>query len=191
MRAICTGRRARNKPNTRRVRRARSTRGLHPEAQPEATCTSLGTHSTIKRVFVHLPCGGVPSSACHAAPRTLTVAGAAPSVPAVAVVGVLAAAAAAPGAAMEDTWAAAGTRGAGTCRGRTHKEGSTSSKASVADLSSSAGTSTAAHTHTPNTATATPPSSSAEHAERPERLKYGKARPKAVTESNVQNAEHA
>ena len=60
------------------TRKTRRTRGLHPEAQPEATCKSLGTHSTnVQRAPVHLPCAGVPSPAPSpgylAAPRALTV----------------------------------------------------------------------------------------------------------------------
>ena len=141
----------------------------------------------MQRAPVHLPCAGVPSPACHVAPRALTVVVAAPEIPAVAVavVGVVAvAAAAASGAAVEDTWAAAGTRD-GACTGRTHMGGSRSSKASFPDPSSSAGTRTATHTHT---AAATPPSLSAEHVERAKQLKYGKALPEVVTESNMHTA---
>ena len=116
MQPISSGKQGGNKPNTCGTRRTRSTGGLHPEAQPEATCKSLGTHSIMQRAPVHLPCAGVPSPACHAAPRALTVA-AAPEVPAVAVAGVVvvaaaAAAAAALGATVEDMLVAAGTQGA-------------------------------------------------------------------------------
>ena len=116
---------------------------------------------------------------------------AAPEVPVLVVaelVAAAAAAAAASGAAVKDTWAAAGTRVAGIRRGRTHIGGSRSSKASVPDPSSSAGTRTAAHTQTPDSAAATPPSLSTEYVERAKRLKNGKARAEAATESSVQNA---
>ena len=45
----------------------------------------------------------------------------------------------------------------------------------------------AAHTDT-HAAAATPPSLSAEHVERSNQVKHGKANPEAVTESNVQTA---
>ena len=146
----------------------------------------------MQRAPVHLPCAGVPSPTCHATPRALTVVVvvAAPKVPAVAVAvaGVVAVVvAAASGAAVEDTWAAVGTRGASTCTGPTHTGGTRSSKASFPDPSSSADTRTAAHTHT-HTAAATPPSLSAEHVERAKDLKYGKAHSEAVIESNVHTA---
>ena len=168
-----------NKTNTCGTRRARRTRGLHPQAQPEATCKSPGTHSTnVQRAPVHLPCAGVPYAApcppCLAAPRapTVVVVVAAAEVPAVvALVGVVAMAVAAAWVAVEDTWVAAGTRGAGTCTGRTHTGGSRRSKALFPDPSSSAGTCAAAHTRTAadtdtHTAAATPPNLCAEHVER-------------------------
>ena len=74
---------------------------------------------------------GLPEIWEYAAPRALTVVVvvAAPKVPAVVeLVGVVAVAVAASSVAVEDTWAAAGTRGAGTCTGRTHRGGSRSSK---------------------------------------------------------------
>ena len=83
-------------------------------------------------------------------------------------------AAAAPAAAVGDTWAAVGTRGAGTW---THRGRSTSSKASVPGPSSLAGTRTAAH---PDAAGATPPSLFVEHVERAEQLKYRKACPDTI-----------
>ena len=180
-------------PNTCRTHKTQRTQGQDLEAQPEATCKSLGTQSTVQRTSVHLPFKEVPSPAFHAAPGTLTLAVTGPSIPAVAVEGAVAGvvvAAAAPNAAVGDMWAAVGARGAGTCRGWTHRGGSRSLKASVPGPSSSAGTRTAAHTHTPDTAAATPHSLSAEHAERAERVKYRKASPEALTKSNVQNAKH-
>ena len=184
------------KTNTCGTRRTRRTRGPHPEAHPEATCKSPGTHSTnVQRAPVHLPCAGVPSPApspaCLAAPRTVAVVMA--EVPAaVALVGSPAVAVAAALLAVEDTWVAADTRRAGTCTGRTHTGGSRSSKA-FPDPSSSAGTRTAAHTritaHTDtHAAAATPPSLSAQHVERANQVKHGKANPEAVTECNVQTA---
>ena len=104
----------------------------------------------------------------------------------VALVGSPAVAVAAASPAVEDTWVAANTRGAGTCTGRTHTGGSRSSKA-FPDPSSSAGTRTAAHTDTHAAAdTHAPPSLSAEHVEHAKQVKHGKANPEAVTESNVQ-----
>ena len=190
------------KTNTCGTRRTPRTRGPHPEAHPEATCKSTGTHSTnVQRAPVHLPFAGVPSPApppaCLAAPRKVAVVVA--EVPAaVAVVGVVAlvgspaVAVAAALLASEDTWVAADTRGARTRTGRTHTGGSRSSKA-FPDPSSSAGTRTAAHTriaaHTDTHAdAATPPSLSTEHVERANQVKHGKANPEAVTESNVQTA---
>ena len=192
------------KTNTCGMRRTRRTRAPHPEAHPEATRKSPGTHSThVQRARVHLPCAGVPSPgpspACLAAPRTVAVVVA--KVPAaVAVVGVVAlvgspaVAVAAASPAVEDMWVAADTRGAGTWTGRTRTGGSRSSKA-FPDPSSSAGTRTAAHTriaaHTDTHAAAdthAPPSLSAEHVERAKQVKHGKANPEAVTESNVQTA---
>ena len=157
----------------------------------------------MQRAPVHLPCAGfpspVPSPACLAAPRTVAVVVA--DVPAaVAVVGVVAlvgspaVAVAAALLAVEDTWVAADTRGAGTCTAPTHTGGSRSSKA-FPDPSSSAGTRTAAHTriaaHTDTHAAAdthAPPSLSAEHVERTKQVKQGKANLEAVTESNVRTA---
>ena len=190
------------KTNTCGTRRTPRTRGPHPEAHPEATCKSPGTHSTnVQRAPVDLPCAGVPSPApfpaCLVAPRTVAVVVA--EVPAaVAVVGVVAlvgspaVAVAADLFAVEDAWVAAGTRGAGTCTGRTHTGGSRSSKA-FPDPSSSASTRTVAHTriaaHTDtHAAAATPLSLSAEHVERTNQVKHGKANPEAVTQSNVQTA---
>ena len=87
---------------------------------------------------------------------------------------------------------AADTRGAGTCTGRTYTGGFRSSKA-FPDPPPSAGTRTAAHTRiAANTDThataATPPSLSAEHVERANQVKHGKANPEAVTKSNMQTA---
>ena len=187
------------------TRRTRRTRGSHPQAHPEATRKSPRTHSTnVQRAPVHLPCAGVPSpapsSACLAATRTVAVvvaevlAALAGLVGVVALLGSPAVAVAAALLAVEDTWVAADTRGAGTCTGRIHTGGSRSSKA-FPDPSSSAGTRTAAHTciapHTDTHAAAdthTPPSLSAERAERAKQVRHGKAKLQAVTESNVQTA---
>ena len=148
---------------------------------------------------MHLPCAGVPSPApfpaCLAAPRTLTVVVevAAPEVPAVvALVGVVALALTAAWLAVEDTWVAASTLGAGTFTVLTHM-GTPWSSTAFLDPSLSAGTRTAAHTHTAprtntRTAAATPPSLSAEQVERAKQLKHGSANRQAVTESNVQTA---
>ena len=111
--------------------RPRRTRGSHPEAHLEATRKSPRTHSTnVQREPVHLPCAGVPSPvpspACPAAPRTVAVvvaevlAAVAGEVGVVALVGSPAAAVAAALLAVEDTWVAADTSGAGTCTGQTH-----------------------------------------------------------------------
>ena len=104
---------------------------------------------------MHLPCGEVPSSAFHAAPLPLAVvvALAGPLIPAALMVAVVrampvVASVAATGVQtasvqVGDTWAAAGTWGAGTCRGPTRREGTMSSKASVPGPSSSASSRTA------------------------------------------------
>ena len=96
--------------------------------------------------------------------------------------------------AVEDTWVAADTRGAGTCTARTHTGGSRSSKA-FPDPSSLGGTRTTAHTriaaHKDTDAAAdthAPPSLCAEHVQREKQVKHGKENPQAVTESNVQTA---
>ena len=186
------------------TRRTRRTRGSHPEEHLGATRKSPRTHSTnVQPAPVHLPCAWVPSPApspaCIAAPRTVAVVAqvllaVAGVVGVVALVGSPAVGVAAAFLAVEDTWVAADNSGAGTCTGRTHTGGSRSSKA-FPDPSSSAGTGTTAHTriaaHTDTHAAAethTPPSLSAEHAERAKQVRHGKANPEPVTESNVQTA---
>ena len=176
------------KTNTCGTHRTWRTRGPHPEAHPEATYKSPGTHSTnVQCAPVHLPCAGVPSPAPSpaylAASRTVAVVVAeVPAVVAVvavvALVGSPAVAVAAALVAVEDTWVAAGTRRSGTCTNWTHTGGSRSSKA-FPDPSSSARTRTAAHARTAahidtHAAAATPPSLSTKHVGRANQLKHGR-----------------
>ena len=151
---------------------------------------------------MHLPCAGVPSPAPSpaylAAPRTVAVvvaevlAAVAGVVGVVALVGSPAVAVAAAFLAVEDMWVGRVILGLVPVRVGPVRQ-APGARRHFPDPSSSAGTRTAAHTrvaaHTDTHAAAdthTPPSLSAEHAERAKQLRNGKANPQAVTESNVQ-----